>query len=77
MRYFPCFLYINKNIGKGEGGMKMKPVLKPYRAKRVSRKTYRELREFFENAPSAPVEQLKREAAEFEKMMLARRASRK
>jgi hypothetical protein len=54
----------------------MKSIVMPYKPKRVTRKKYKKLIQFLSNSKQAPVEQLQKEAVEFEKMMLARRAAK-
>lgn len=52
----------------------MKTVLKPFKMK-LNKKLTILLKKSMENAPVAPIEQLKKEAEEFEQMMLKRRNS--
>ena len=51
----------------------MRTVFKPFRIKKLNRRLTLLLKKSFENPPVAPVEKLKKEAAEFEKMMRFRR----
>lgn len=51
----------------------MRTVYKPFRIKKLNRRLTLLLKKSFENPPVAPVEKLKKEAAEFEKMMRFRR----
>ena len=55
----------------------MRLTVGPYRPKRVSKRTFYAIQEYLKNVPKAPVEQLQKEAAEYEKMILARRAAEK
>ncbi len=53
----------------------MRVVIKPFKMKKLNKRLTNLLKKSLENAPAAPIEQLKRESAEFEKMMLKRRNS--
>lgn len=56
--------------------MYLRTVFKPYKMKKLNKKLTNLLKESLEDAsPVAPIEELKKEAAEFEKMMLRRRNS--
>ena len=51
----------------------MRTVYKPFRIKKLNKRLTNLLKNSFKNPPVAPVEKLKKEAAEFEKMMRFRR----
>ncbi len=53
----------------------MRTVIKPFKMKKLNKKLTALLKQSLENAPVAPIEQLKQEAAEFEEMMLKKRNS--
>lgn len=53
----------------------MRTVFRPFIIKRLNKRLTILLKESLEDAPVAPIAQLKKEAAEFEEMMLRRRNS--
>lgn len=53
----------------------MRTVIKPFKMKKLNKRLTLLLKQSLDNAPVAPLEQLKQEAVEFEKMMLKRRNS--
>ena len=55
--------------------LKMRTVIKPFKMKKLNKRLTLLLKQSLDNAPVAPLEQLRQEAAEFEKMMLKRRNS--
>ena len=50
----------------------MKAILKPFKMKKLNKKLSILLKHSLDNAPVAPIEKLKKEASDFEQMMLKR-----
>ena len=73
------YLHLNKwnnlPLSIKNGGVIMRTVIKPFKMKKLNKKLTALLKQSLENAPVAPIEQLKQEAAEFEEMMLKKRNS--
>lgn len=68
--------FVYKYYGKAKMEvLKMRTVIKPFKMKKLNKRLTLLLKQSLDNAPVAPLEQLKQEAAEFEKMMLNRRNS--
>lgn len=68
---------VNKytTVLKGMETMYLRTVFKPFKMKKLNKRLTILLKESLKDAPAAPIKQLKKEAAEFEKMMLRRRNS--
>lgn len=62
--------------GKVMEAMLMFSKIKPFKTKKMNKRMTRRAIEALKNAPSAPIEQLRKEAVEFERLVINRRTAK-